>query len=286
MSHDLLNHPEVLKTIRAELLRGGYPKEAIDDGVGEVVVKVFAYLREERLDIETIDRMQAIVRPKSYQHGVDGLRGKYQHGKCFGPNVEDANAHPAPSSSMEDRLDAKRAVEVMRANMMPREHAILAADRDGVPQKVTAERLNLSHDQLRKEKGKMLERHRGLLMAAGLAAVIAMALVIIFRMRAFHDEEAQHPPQPAPSQTPPPPPQEVPVALQPGEKPAPTPEDKQKAAVLRTEAHALALHKKWQKCSYDYDDADGLDPDGATPEQVKEGRLCTNEYLASLSAKP
>ena len=287
MSHELLNHPEVTKTIRAELLRGGYPKEAIDDGVGEVVVKVFAYLKEQGIVVEEVDRMRAIVRQPSYQHGVDGLRGAITHKKAFGPNVEDADSHlAAPSSSMEDRLDAKKALETIRADQLPHEAVIVDGELAGKPQKVIARELNISHDQLRKEKGKMLTRHRARLIALGFVG-IAVLLALIFRMRMVHDEEAQHPqPVPPPIPTAPPaPPEEVPVAVQ-----GPTPEAKQQAAELRAAAHELAIAKKkkdqWKDCSAAYDKADALDPDGNTPAQEIEAKLCADRYLSTFSAKP
>ena len=164
---------------------------------------------------------------------------------------------------------------------------ILDGQLNGTPQKVIADQLKLSHDQLRKEKGKMLTKHRVALAALGFVG-IAVLLAAIFRMRMVHDEEAQHPqlpPPPVPT-APPAPPEQVPVAVQKG----PTPEAKQKAAELRAAAHALAIAKKkpnqWKDCTEAYKAADELDPGGNTPAQDAESGLCADRYLATFSAKP
>ena len=258
MAHELLNHPEVLKTIRFELLRGGYPKEEVDDGVREVVESVFEYLEREKETIGTPDRMKAVVRGPSYARGVDARRSKTKRGKTSAGPTDEADAHEAPASSHEDRMDMRRALETMDANKQGNEGALMKGLAAGVSQKEIAAELGVSHDQLRKDTVAMRSRHTKLLRVAGYGGAVVGLLVllaVVLRMKYGPDEQAKPQPLPVPTVAPPAPPPQVPVAVQ-----GPTPEDRQKASDLRTKAHAEWASKEWRACMLDYFDADKLDP--------------------------
>jgi len=282
MAHELLNHPDVIKTIRFELLRGGYPKEEVDDGVREVVASVFEYLEREKETIETPDRMKAVVRTPSYQRGVDARRAKAKRGKTSVGPTDEADAHEAPASSHDDRLDMRRALETMGANKQGKEGALIQGLAAGVSQKEIAAALDVSHAQLRKDTVAMRSRHGKLLRGAGYGGVVVglfALLVVIFRMKFGPDEQAKPQPVPVPTVTPPTPPEEVPVAVQ-----GPTPADRQKASDLRAQAHAEWARKEWRTCMSDYFDADKLDPNDAQAE--KEFNECADRYEATMNAKP
>jgi DNA-directed RNA polymerase specialized sigma24 family protein len=284
MAHELLEHPDVLKTIRFELLRGGYPHEEVEDGVREVVASVFEYLEREKETIETPDRMKAVVRGPSYARGVDARRAKGKRGKTSAGPTDEADAHEAPASSHEDRLDMRRALETMDANKEGNEGALIQGLAAGVSQKEIAAGLNVSHAQLRKDTVAMRSRHTKLLRAAGYGgAVIGLfvLLVLVFRTKYGPDEQAKPQPLPAPTFAPPAPPEQVPVAVQ-----GPTPEDRQKASDLRTKAHAEWASKEWRTCMSDYFDADKLEPDGADAPAQKELGECTDRYEATFNSKP
>jgi DNA-directed RNA polymerase specialized sigma24 family protein len=284
MAHELLNHPDVLKTIRFELLRGGYPKEEVDDGVREVVESVYEYLEREKETIETPDRMKAVVRGPSYARGIDARRAKAKRSKTSAGPTEEADAHEAPASSHEDRIDMRRALETMDANKLGREGALMQGLAAGVSQKEIAAELGVSHAQLRKDTVAMRSRHSKLLRGAGYGGLVVgllVLLVVLFRMKYGPDEQAKPQPLPAPSVAPPAPSEQVPVAVQ-----GPTPEDRQKAADVRARAHAEWTSKDWRACMLDYLDADKLDPSGPDAPATKELDECSDRYEATMNAKP
>lgn len=282
MSHELLNHPDVIKTIRFELLRGGYPKEEVEDGVRDVVTSVFEYLQKEGEAIETPDRMKAIVRTPSYQRGVDALRAKSKRARVVAGPTDLADTHEAPASSHDDRIDMRRALEKIDENKQEHEDVLLKGLAVGVSQKEMAAELNVSHAQLRKETVSMRARHRTLLRTAGYGGVVVVLLVllvVVFRTHFGPDEQAKPQPLPEPTSAPPVPPPQVPVAVQ-----GPTPEESLKAADLRTKAHAEWARKDWRACMGDYVDAYQIE--ALSPEAQRESDQCADEYERTQIAKP
>jgi len=293
---ELLNHPEVLKVIRLELLRGGYPRHDIDDGVRDVVAEVFEYVRGLDEPIESVDRMKAIVRPRAFQRGVDGMRAKVTRDEHIAPAPADAAVNGTPAPSLEAHLEMKEAVAIIAQNQEPHDAPILQGLVDGLSQKEIAERIEKSHDHVRKHTGGMRGRYRELLrrrgFKTGVVAGIAGVLAVVVAWFVFHghfgpDDEAHRVPPPQPSQTvapptPPTPPPQVPVATN------PTPQER--AADLRAKALDACRKSDWQTCRDLLDDASGLDPAGAQDpklqaahKQAEDGLL---EQIRQLEAKP
>lgn len=286
MSHELLRHPDVLKTIRFELLRGGYPKHEIEDGVSEVVTETFAYLQREAVQVDSPGRMCAIVRKPSYQRGIDALRATYTWKEYFTGAVENEDAHEAPAaSSHDDRLEARRALQHVTKNSSEQEKAIIQGLVDGLSQKQIGQNLNLSHDQVRKATGSMRERHLSSLQKAGFSLGLVGVLVLLamlFKSYLGQNQEAQKP-EPAPQLTAPPaPPPQVPVATGPSES------DKQQAAELRAVAHAAYMKKDWLKCSESYDASLKLDEAAVFHDEAlsQEWKTCSEKALQMMEAKP
>ncbi len=283
MGHELLNHPDVVRTIRSELLRGGYPKHEIDDGVSAVKAEVLEYLIEEKVVVETPDRMSAIARPRAHQRGIDEMRASSRRGRSnTGPtNTEDE--HAAEQVSVEARIDHRKAVALVRDNLNGEEQQIVEGMLTGKSLKQTAVEIGVSHDQVRKKKVTMLTRHRSLLKSAGLLSAVGgfVVLGVILYKAYAPDDQARRQPAPAPTQTiaPPAPSPEIPVATL-------TPEQKAEAAAQRAKAHEAATKKQWKDCEDAYAAADEIDPRGDTAEQKVESNKCAMKYFNSMNAKP
>jgi DNA-directed RNA polymerase specialized sigma24 family protein len=290
MSHELLNHPEVLKTIRAELLRAGCPRAEVDDRVRDVVAETWQYLDREKIEVREVDRMQAIVRGPSRMRGIDSLRAKYAEAELVATAKAKQELDQAPPPSSDVMVDLKRALEAVEANQKGLDGVVMKGLAQGLSQKEIAEQHGLSHDQVRKHTGPMRERHVNLLDRRNLRYVLAIAgvaVILFFTFRSMRNrsEEANHP-NPAPTTSavptaPPAPPPQVPVAVE-----HPTPGEKQQAAQLRARAHTAALAKKWGDCAADYDAADKLDPTPQADAVSNEASLCADEFEHSLTSKP
>jgi len=284
VSNDLLNHPDVVKTIRNELLRGGYPKHEIEDGVSEVKADVLEYLLKEKIEVETPDRMSAIVRAPSRQKGIDAMRASSRRGRMNTGSTDTEDEHAADQVSAEARVDHRKAVALVRDNLDGEEKQIVEGMLAGKSLKQTAEEIGVSHDRVRKKKVTMLTRSRSLLRSAGLLGAIGGFVVlgvILYKAYAPNDEAKRQPAPPPPTQTvaPPVPSPQVPVATI-------TPEQAKAAAALREEAHQAATKKKWHDCNDAYGKAAEIDWSGETDAQKAESAKCAREYFNSLNAKP
>ncbi len=283
MANDLLNHPDVVRTIRSELLGAGYPKHEIDDGVAIVQAEALEYLLAEKLEVETPDRMQAIVRPLARHRGIDGLRASSRNTRKIVADEKVAEERADGSVSVEARVDQRKAIALVRENLNDEEKHIVDGMLTGRSLKQTAEKIGASHDRVRKTKVSMLERSRSLLGNAGLLSVVAggLALVGFILYKALAPgEEAHRQPAPAPSQTiaPPAPSPEIPVSTL-------TPEQAATVSALRDKAHEAATKKKWQACNDAYAEAAKIDWSGETPAQKVESNLCAKESFKSLIIK-
>jgi hypothetical protein len=185
--------------------------------------------------------------------------------------------------SVEARIDHRKAVALVRDNLVGDEKQIVEGMLTGKTLKQTAEEIGASHDQVRKKKVSMLTRHRSLLKSAGLLGAVGGFVVLgIVLYSAFGpDDQAQRQPAPVPTQTvaPPAPSPQIPVATL-------TPEQTRQVAELRAKAHEAATKKKWGDCNDAYAAAAQVDPSGETAEQKVESNKCATKYFNSLNAKP
>jgi DNA-directed RNA polymerase specialized sigma24 family protein len=276
MSDDLFFHPELLAVIRGELRRAGCRPEWIEELVPQVIADVWKYLHDRGEKPDSLERLKAIARPIAYRRGIDNLRDKYGEKKAMEYAADEAAAKAAPdSSSVENQLEARRALENIQANQEGHDAAIIQGLTGGKSQKAVGEELKLSHDQARKAKGSMRERHARRLSQVGfvLAGVALLAGGFYFVVSSLipgannvgngnpHANDTVEPP-----------------------KPPLTPEQRKTIDELRTLAHAKALEKDWKACFEAYLAAERLDDQ--TPKAAKdEADMCKGE-LDKLEEKP
>jgi hypothetical protein len=297
--YDLLDDDKVLKAIRLELLRGGCPAHKVDDKVRDVVEEVFKYLKAEvdrgEPPVDDVDRMLAIVRPKAYQRGIDALRGEYAQGEVFAGSTEEHHDQAAPSS-VEDQLEARKAVEDIRAHQSPQESAIMEGVGKGLTHKEIAEQQKVSHGHVRNVASSFGERHGPRLVRAGYAlAGVALGVLLAVLFRTPKDDQVATPDlphddvehaTPSPSKV---------AAPNPGDdlfpqhppppKPSLTRDQRELVADLRASGHARAQAKDWKLCWQLYFAAENIDPDGTPPDALIEATMC-KEQLDKAARKP
>jgi hypothetical protein len=281
MSDKLLNDADVLRAIRGELLRGGCPREEVDDKVRDVVEEVWRYLEAERAagrgDVETVDRMKAIVRPRAYQRGIDALRQKQAGGKIIQGSLEGAPEPASRTSSLEDQVDARRALENIRQHQEKHDAGILEGIAQGESHAETAARMNLSYGHVRNEVVSLRERHGRRLHRLGfaIAGVVLAVTVVVFIVRMPGRDDGQVaaiPPRDRPTSDA-------------AREPTRTLEQQKEVARLRALGHGKAIEKDYRACWDAYFAAERLDPAGTSPEANAEATWCKRE-LDKLDATP
>jgi hypothetical protein len=280
MSYDLLNHPDVLKTIRFELLRGGYPQHEVDDGIREVVEEVFAYLKTQPEPITTVDRMKAVVRKPSYRRGIDRVRAEITKREAVAKIADQTASRNAQQPSLEERTHLRGALDVVEQGKQGRDAEILQGIANEETDRETAARMGRKEEQVRQDTATMRKRARFNLTRAGyglgiVGAIAGIAIILIWLRWRANDEAHRQPAPPPPSETtrPEPPPQ-VPVTMH-----GPSEADKKKAAELRAHAHAAALAKNWSECVKGYEAANGLDPNGGDKIEHDDVQKCALEMM-------
>ncbi|HEY1692692.1 MAG TPA: hypothetical protein VGG39_11055 [Polyangiaceae bacterium] len=273
-SFALLNDPKVLAAARFVLLDAGFPKHEIDDGVRELISRVFEYLQENAIVVETVERMCAIVRDFAQKLGVDGLRRAVIRGKASGGSTDTGEEYAAQEASIEWRLILKQVIETVNAQATDEERVLIEAAIAGTSQKAVAEKLDVSHGEARKKMGAMRERHVSLLRRRGFAGVIAGVIAAgagaYFGFNALFgpDQGAQQGTPPAlsalPQGVPTAPPSAAPeVPVDTSDTPrVVSPEDAKRATALRAAAHRARMKFDYFSCKKGYEAARELDPIG------------------------
>jgi DNA-directed RNA polymerase specialized sigma24 family protein len=170
----LLNHPKVVRSIRSTLLKRGTPRHELRDAVAEVQRRALEAALRGKAPTE-LPRMRALCNRIARDYAIDEtrkqqVREKYDVGLC-----EDPDAHVNDQDGMDrrDPVDRRRLLGILHEQVlggeMP-EHAmaILEAEAEGVPHRVSARDLGLTERAVEGRLGVMRRRFRERLAELGI----------------------------------------------------------------------------------------------------------------------
>jgi hypothetical protein len=263
----------VVETIRNQLLRAGYPRQEIEDGIGEVNVKIQAFLVRDGILVETVEQMCAIVRDPARWEAIDEVRAQAGQRRTNAGATDQEDTFAARQPSAEQVIYQRELVSAVQRNATPDEVPFLQARAEGRTHEQTAAALGIPAHQARKASARMVKRLKGVLVKHGLtlgvagALALAASVLILSRTLDRGGVAAPNPGLPPSSSVPPPPP------------PA---HDLEHAAALRAKAHEAALQHEWRICLDVYTESDVYDAHGRTAEQTTEARRCNEEVMKTI----
>ncbi len=278
----LLNHPDVVRVIRAILRQYAWQDQDVGDGVGDVQ-KLALEKTQPGKRPTTVDAWKSLVRLVAYDYVFDLLRKIYTHGKRDMGLTDGADDHAAPSSKLDpaDRAKVRALMEQVQRERAGGKHTDVMLDglMTGAPPREMAQDAGINPAAMRKQSSSFRALLQTRLGKVGITAAALAALVLAVRGAEEGWDAYQSSQQTFDSEAIPPPPG---IMVDQPPRPRDIP-NADKAAVLRDKALAECAQKDWLHCSRDLDMAMAYDPTGETLPEVQAAR----KVLAVVfSAKP
>jgi DNA-directed RNA polymerase specialized sigma24 family protein len=219
----LVARPEVVRCIRATLLRYRVRQRDLADAIADVQAEAIVRARARRMPA-SVAQWKALARKIAIHRSLNRLRDakrrrRYDTGLCEDP---DAYLRPTLHWEHRDPVDTKRFLAVLKdlfdSGQMPEHGAeILWGEAEKVPHAEIARELGLSTTAVDNRLSRMRAKFRARLGALGMLAL----LLLVFTLPPPVGEVATPPPQTAPTPEMVPPPQTEPTPTMVPAEPAP-----------------------------------------------------------------
>jgi DNA-directed RNA polymerase specialized sigma24 family protein len=201
----LVARPDVVKYVRATLVRYGVAPQDMGDAIADVQADAIEAARAGRMPA-CVDEWKALAVTIAARWAIDRLRQAEYRGRFDAGLCDDADAYMRPTLYWEHRdpVDTKRYLAVLKdlfdSGQMPENGAeILINEADEVPHEETAAELGLSEVVVRKRLFRMRVKFRARLITLGLWALLLLMLAALASVGGTGRAPQTKPPEPTPS---------------------------------------------------------------------------------------